>query len=216
MPSSSPITSTTLSSTFHCSQTRKPSPSPFPAPIPAARSLSPRSTTHRRAQPNIITAERASITPKTSAARRQSQPAHIIKLILEHRTARSHAEHNPSARPAYNRLTTLLQEQINAHKNAQWDSFIASLGPRPSSTRPFWRKINQMRNGAKSKNNSGKLTKPDGTSAKSDEEKAALFTNMLEKTFRGSTAHFDEPHRQKVEHELQEVIESPSVGHLPQ
>ena len=160
----------------------------------------------------ILKAARASIPPKTRGARINSYPAHIVKVIIERRVARSRANRDETARPEYNRLTNLLEEQIFAYRNSQWDTFIKSLGSRPSATRPLWRKINKARNGAHNQGNNCKLTKPDGTRTKNDGEKAELFASTLASTFRGSTANFDETHRKKVENELKLITESTAVG----
>ena len=155
---------------------------------------------------NILKAAQMSIPPKASGSLGKSFPRHIVSLIIARKAARHLKDQSMAARQEYNRLTNELQEQICSFRSAQWDSFIAKLGPRPSSTRPFWQKINQIRNGANAHSNSAKLKRPDGSHTASDEEKAATFADTLESTFRGSTAKFDEAHRRHVKVELAQAL----------
>ena len=161
---------------------------------------------------HIVSAARKSIPPRTNGPLGKSFPPHIVKLIFERKAARSVKHRSVAAKQEYNRLTNELQERICAHRSAQWDAFIEKLGPRPSSTRPFWQKINQIRSGTRTSNNNVKLNRPDGTSTTNDEEKATTFARLLESTFRGSTAKSDEKHCQHVEGELLQALNRMSVG----
>ena len=161
---------------------------------------------------HILKAARMSIPPRKNGPRCKSFPRHIVKLIIDRKAARLLKDKGVAAKQEYNRLTNELQEQICAHRSDQWDSFISKLGPRPSTTRPFWKKINQIRNGSNNQSKGAKLKRPDGSHTANDEEKAATFASTLESTFRGSTAEFDEAHRRNVEDELTQALSRMSAS----
>ena len=124
---------------------------------------------------NILKAAHMSIPPKASGSLGKSFPRHIVSLIIARKSARRLKDKSIASRQEYNRLTNELQEQICAFRSAQWESFVAKLGPRPASTRPFWKKINQIRNGTIAHSNSAKLKRPDGSHTASEKEKQPLL-----------------------------------------
>jgi hypothetical protein len=45
----------------------------------------------------------------------------------------------------YNKLTSELKSKLKEFRNQSWLKFIESMGKNPTSTVPFWRRINKFR-----------------------------------------------------------------------
>ncbi len=87
----------------------------------------------------------------------------------------------------YNKLTKIVKEEIAAYKNKKWIDFVDSLGKNPVSSRPFWQKINKMRNkNGKKRTNQMPSLELNNITYTSNEERANLFGGLLEQTFKDS------------------------------
>ena len=81
----------------------------------------------------------------------------------------------------YNFLTKLIRNEKDEINNNDWSKFIENQGKNPTSTKPFWKKINKIR--GKSTKSSIPVLKVDQNVYQTDDEKANLFANMLKTTF---------------------------------
>jgi hypothetical protein len=106
----------------------------------------------------------------------------------------------------YNKLTNLVKEEIAAYKNKKWNEFINSLGKNPVSTKPFWQKINKIKNKNKSKKGKDIPTLLlNNISYTTKEEKADLFGGLLEQTFKDTNDEkFDKKFENKIKKEVNE------------
>ena len=71
--------------------------------------------------------------------------------------------------------------EIQNYRSEKWLKFLNSLGPRPLSTTPIWKRIGRMRNKA-SKRQMSTLEK-EGNVYDTDEKKAEIFKEKLDKVF---------------------------------
>ena len=111
-------------------------------------------------------------------------PEHILDLIKARKLARKISNKDPhckSAKKLYNKLTEVIRDENRATKDKEWSSFVDKLGKNPPSTKPFWSRINNIR-GKKNKQPIPTL-KVDNITYESDEQKANLFSSILQKTF---------------------------------
>ena len=131
-------------------------------------------------------------------------PEHILDLIKARKLARKVSKEDPnciSAKRLYNKLTKIIREENKATKDKEWSCFIDKLGANPPSTKPFWNRINTVR-GKKNKQPIPTL-KVDNTTYESDEQKANLFSNILQTTFSLATdQQFNDKFKQDVENSI--------------
>ena len=121
----------------------------------------------------------------------ETLPSYILKLIdIKHqwrKLARSKLSTSEHKRK-YNMITKIVQEEIIAHKNKKWEEFLSSVGKNPTSSKPFWQKINKIRN--KTINSASSKTIKnlvyDGKEYQSELEQADLFGRLLQETFSDS------------------------------
>ena len=66
-------------------------------------------------------------------------------------------------------------------KSMSWQTFVNNIGPRPWSSKPYWKRINELRNKRKPKNMPTIIHKE--VSLTSDESKAKAFKDKLKSTF---------------------------------
>ncbi|RMZ94334.1 RNA-directed DNA polymerase from mobile element jockey-like, partial [Brachionus plicatilis] len=99
---------------------------------------------------------------------RNSLPQKIVENIKERKRLKRKIKKNPGSlqlRIECNRLTNKIKFEITKFRNEQWEKLIQKFGPYPTSSRPFWRKINKFRK------------------YNTDPEKGELFKELLVKTF---------------------------------
>ena len=109
----------------------------------------------------------------------------------------------PESRTEYNRLTAVIRYKIGEFRNKSWENFIKKIGKNPTSSKPFWLKINRFRN--KRNKNSIKIPtlKSNGQTFESNEEKANLFGSILKETF-----SLNSNDRSKFDEEVEAVIKN--------
>ncbi len=155
---------------------------------------------------SILTAANLSI-PKMTQKKSGTLPPNILLLIRERRELRRRIKHDQSLKTEYNRLTKRIKASIIEFNSDKWEKFVNEHGNNMPSSRPMWRRINKARSN-KSGGNKIPTLVSNGIRCTTDEEKANLFASMLEKTFEGSNAQFDESHKLKVEKEVREYLEN--------
>ena len=117
---------------------------------------------------------------------KKSFPSDLVNLILERKTARKKAVKSGliEDKAAFNKLTLKIRIRKIDLKSKEWDEFLLKQGPNPTSSRPFWKKINKVLKGPQN----SKIPKLlcEGKEFSTDSEKAEIFMKMLSKTFSGS------------------------------
>ena len=131
----------------------------------------------------------------------ETLPSYILKLIdIKHqwrKLARSKLSTSDHKRK-YNMITKIVQEII-AHKNK---NFLSSVSKNPTSSRPFWQKINKIRNKTINSASSKKIKNLvyDGKEYQSESEQADLFGRLLQDTFSDSNdKKLHKEYKKKVE-----------------
>ncbi len=81
----------------------------------------------------------------------------------------------------FNLLTKAKREEINKLKNNQWREFIKKQGNNPLNSKPFWQRLNKLK--GKKINKTIPILKKDGNIIEQDDEKANLFSNILNSSF---------------------------------
>ena len=113
---------------------------------PPAAALSDSNELTRFVTDAIIDAARGSIPEMSANAHTGSKlPPHIIDLIKHRKDIRKRCKRDPGAKPYLNQLTTRIKEEIAAEKDQQWQQFLDRVGPNRTSSRPFWKRINEAR-----------------------------------------------------------------------
>jgi hypothetical protein len=84
---------------------------------------------------------------KVNYSHRKNLSNYIIELIKLRKKTKNFTkrDNDPNIKTRYNKLTALIREKIDAVKNNEWNEFIQKLGKNPTSTKPFWQKINNLR-----------------------------------------------------------------------
>ena len=80
-------------------------------------------------------------------------PDYLLELVKVRQCSRKDKNKKDEARKLYNLLTKIVQGEMKAHKNNSWENFLSSIGPNPLSSKPFWNRINKLRNKKKKKLN---------------------------------------------------------------
>jgi len=89
---------------------------------------------------------------------------------------------NTALKTEFNKIVQDLKLKIYSHRVKQWQDFIEKVGPNPSSSRPFWQRINRARTNKSTQSNIPNLFH-ENKIFELDKEKADLFKSILEKTF---------------------------------
>ena len=130
----------------------------------------------------ILKAADQSIPYSTKKKFKFSLPKNIIDLIkLKRKNRRKYKQtHNINLKNEYNNLNTKIKQEIRDHRNKKWEEFLEKLGPNPTSSKPFWQRINKFRT-----RNFGKIPTIVLNNKKitTDTEKANAFSDSLAQTF---------------------------------
>jgi exonuclease III len=81
----------------------------------------------------------------------------------------------------YSKLERAVKELNKSLANQNWDKFIDRVGPRPTTTTPFWQRINRFRN--KPESNSIATLIYNNMKCSEDDDKCNAFADHLQKTF---------------------------------
>ena len=131
----------------------------------------------------------------------------ILELIEKRRLARKNLKKNKNSTQCkleYNRLTGLIKKAIKNYTEKKWELFLGKLGPYPVSSRVFWKIINQTRS-QKSTSAIPNLSL-NNLFYKTDSEKADLFSNILENTFKDSRdPKFNASHYEFVKSQVSKI-----------
>ena len=150
----------------------------------------------------IMDAAKGSIPQVSANAHKGSKlPPHIIALIKHRKEIRKRCKRDPGSKPYLNQLTTRISQAIAEEKDQQWQQFLDRVGPNQTSSRPFWKRINETRQNNTTNNSIPNLAHA-GLIIKQDAEKAAVFSSILETTFNGTTRPCNEQHRARVDSEV--------------
>ena len=96
----------------------------------------------------------------------------------------------------YNMIKEIISGELTALENSSRGKFLEKPGKHPTSSAPFWRKINYHKN----KTNSIKSLLYNNSLYHSDGEKANLFAELLQKTFSEEDNNkFDSKFKKSVE-----------------
>ena len=125
--------------------------------------------------------------PKTKEKiNRDNFPEHIVEVLKSRNfwSRKYRKNQNDTNGKKYKDLELLANDLIKIHRREQWKAFLDRQGRNPLSTIPFWRRINRLRQNKRSSNvaslKMGEIT------ILSDAEKANLFANRLENTFKNT------------------------------
>ena len=157
---------------------------------------------------SLIEAAEKAIPKKKAYNYKETLPDEILLMIKYRKTARKRAQKAKATerdKAIFNNINKLIKSEIVAYKNQKWSNFLESLGKNPVSTRPFWQKINKIRN----KNQNKKSEKIpslnfNNTIYTTNDEKANIFGSILEQTFKDSNdekfnKEFEQMIKQKVD-----------------
>ena len=151
----------------------------------------------------ILNAAKESIPYTTKKQFKYSLPQNIINLIkLKRKNRRKYQQSrhcqiiNETFNDEYKRLTTQIRKEIKLHRNSKWEEFLKSLGPNPTSSKPFWQRINKFRTKGQSKIPTLLLNQ---TQITTDFGKSTVFCDSLAQTFcLDQTAAFDTLNEEEV------------------
>ena len=152
---------------------------------------------------SLLTASESSIPLQQHHGFKLSLPKEIIELIkLKHKAKNraSKLKSTPEDKSKYNKLTKLVKEEIKSYRNKQWSMFIEKVGNNPTSSKPFWQRINKLRS---SKTESSTKSIPNlihnNQNYSADDDKANLFGSILEQTFENyKDAEFDRDNKRFI------------------
>ena len=154
---------------------------------------------------SLINAADLTIPTYSNGYKKQKQlPEHILDLIKARKIARKLSKKDPNcstSKKLYNKLTVIIREENKSTRDNEWKCFVDKLGTNPPSTKPFWNRINTIR-GRKTKHSIPTL-KVENKSYESDEQKAKLFSSMLQTTFSSTNENqFDDKFKREVEEKI--------------
>jgi hypothetical protein len=105
----------------------------------------------------------------------------------------------------YNYWSRQLKTKIAEYDDRKMSEFIASVGPNPVCSVPFWRRVNAHRQNKSARGIPGLVLK--NRTILKDEEKAQVFQEMLAERFTDSDdGSFDDGHKVVVEKAVKEFI----------
>jgi exonuclease III len=131
-------------------------------------------------------------------------PANILALIKKRREMKNCFFKDPSlnSKTEINRITKDIKEEIKKIRSDNWIKFLDKCS-KSNSTKPFWNKINQVREG---KSGSSMPTlKMNGLKYETDQDKANILSRLLRDTFVNTEAVTTEQEA-KVDARIEEFI----------
>jgi hypothetical protein len=95
----------------------------------------------------LLLAAENSIPKKNQNETRKSLPSYILELIKTRKIYRKKYQKEKilEYRTKYNQLTKIIRDEIDSFKNKDWLEFINKQGSNPLNTKPFWQKLNKIR-----------------------------------------------------------------------
>jgi exonuclease III len=132
---------------------------------------------------SMLEAAKESIPLVENALTRKALPKYILDMIKERHELRKKLNKTTSkeVKSSTNLLGKKIKNEIKEIRSKNWINFVERCGKNPSSSRPFWNKVNEFR-GAKRFNNIPVLKTREAT-FNSNEEKADCFGRILENNF---------------------------------
>ena len=110
----------------------------------------------------------------------------------------------------YNLLTSTCKKEIVAYNNDKWDNFVNSLNKNSLNSKPFWNKINKIKNNKDPSNREIPTIIDNGIEFKSDEGKANFFSLRYSKIFCDSNdVRFNSIFRDNIEEYVDNFILTP-------
>ena len=134
------------------------------------------------------------------------KPSDFVKLVREKRRARRKKQksNSPEDIREYNRLAKEVKAKSKELSKESWTKFIDRVGPRPTSSAPFWQRINRFRN--KPESNTIATIVHNNTSCSNDMDKAQAFADHLSKVFSTDPLNnFDDNHKATIERFVKET-----------
>ena len=142
---------------------------------------------------------------KSSGGGSKRLPKEILELISKRHQLKKQIFKNKETqlKPEFNQITKQIQLEIEKIRSEQWSRFLEICGKNPTSSRPYWNKVNSMRS-KKSKTSYPPLVK-DSQTYSSDAEKAYLFSNILENIFTNNE-NIERTHKLMVDRTVQKFL----------
>jgi exonuclease III len=102
-----------------------------------------------------------------------------------------------------------IREEIKAYKNKKMNNFVNNFNKNPLSSKPFWKKINVLKNNGQQKDQSYPILLHDDKEITEDYDKANLFGSLLSETFKDTNSNnFDQNFKNEVEDEMKLFIDN--------
>ena len=161
---------------------------------------------------DIITAADATI-PKVSPNFRVTLPEEIITLIKHKRKLRRKRikDKSDEAKANYYRFCRLVKRKIQRFRSGGWCKFLEKVGSNPTSTKPFWKRINRFRRNPEA--NNVPTLREDGNIYRTDVQKANKFAEKLGLTFTDTPSpQFKQKHTSKVNDEVSSFLSLPATS----
>jgi hypothetical protein len=151
----------------------------------------------------LVTASSTAIPSKRSSSNNKEFPKSIVDKIKAKKIAmrawyKVRSEENLRK---FETLTKQVKQLIRRFRDDDYNKFMKMHGPNPTSSKPFWRRINQFR--SKPVTNNIATIVENGVSYTSDQQKADIFATHLASIFSDSNEpHFKHLFKQDVEEEV--------------
>jgi Fe2+ transport system protein B len=131
----------------------------------------------------LNSADKAIPVYKINNSRRKNLPNYKRKILQKTIKTKNFTKRDsgPNLKTRYNKLTAVIREEIDAIKHNEWNEFVQKLGKNPTSTKPFWQRINNIRGNKTTKTTPTLVV--NNTKYETDEQKANLFFKTLTETF---------------------------------
>jgi exonuclease III len=152
---------------------------------------------------SMVVSAAAAIPNSRSSFGNNDLPAEIIDIIKLKRKAMRVWYNNRTELNLikYKTLNNQVKLLIKNQKDNDWDKFIKTQGPNPTSSKPFWQRINKFRNKPES-NEICHITE-NGITYKTDQQKADVFANHLGSIFSNTNdPRFNDHFKQQIEEEV--------------
>jgi hypothetical protein len=134
-----------------------------------------------------------------------------MRMLISHKKYLLKEKSKGNLNSEINRLSKIINEEINVLRNKNWENFTNHVNDNPLSSKKFWRRIDKIKNDGKDKKSYFPVMIHNNEELKTDIDKANLFGKILNETFKDNEDDkFDKIFKHNIEKEIKDYLNEKS------
>jgi hypothetical protein len=128
-------------------------------------------------------------------------------MVVDHKKYLLKNKLNSNSNKELNKLTKIINEEVNVLRNNNWMNFTKNIETNPLSSKKFWNRINKLKNDGIEKRSYFPVMNHNNKQYKTDHEKANMFGKILSETFKDNEDEkYDKKFKNKIDKEINDFI----------